>query len=99
MEEILTKWETPMQKKEAYDHLNNLIQMPGWKIITDIIEENVGELTESVLDPAEGMSEADINRLRDKIKLQRNFCRLPGMLMDGLTSGPVQKDVEFDAFE
>ena len=99
MDEILDRWKTDSEKKEVVNDLNNLVQMKGWKIITELIEENIKELSESVLDPAEGMGEAEINRLRDKIKLQKNFCRLPNILIEGLTTTAIKKEVEFDPYE
>lgn len=89
LEEYLVKYQTPESRKQLLEYILNGKTSPFWVFITEFLTKNIEDLTEAVLDP--GAIEAkEIDRIRDKIKLQKGLLKLPDTIIAGLTASAVE---------
>lgn len=99
IDELLEEYQTEDQKKEAIQFLMNIRDLEGWKIIKDVLERNIVDLTDIITDPPDGMKEKEINRLRGNVKLQKNFLILPDMLIDALSMKATKAEVDTSVYD
>lgn len=99
----LNKLTTPQAKMEAIEDLTNLSVSAGWLFLADFIKSNVRELEETIIDPfdVDGKllyTEDELNQLRHKVKLQKEFIKLPNNLIEKIDAAPLESDVDFDPY-
>lgn len=83
-------FDTQSKRDKAVSDLSGLIEHPGWKLYVQILEANIDFLKmqlEEGLD-AEGVEEtkADIDRIRDKLKICREMRDTPMTTIKKLTT-------------
>jgi hypothetical protein len=78
---------TDEKKADAMSAFTSLLAHPGWKLIEAIQDENI-EILKEQLENGLGDDETkeDIDRLRDKLSLVKEFRNLPANLIDKLQS-------------
>jgi hypothetical protein len=98
LEEYLTKYQTPESRKQLLEYMLNGKASPFWIFITEFLIKNIEDLTEAVLDP--GTIEAtEVDRLRDKIKLQKGLLKLPDTIIDGLGAVATENKTNIEVYE
>lgn len=79
-------FDTPEKKAGAVITFESLEMHPGWQLIVKIVTANIEVLKKQLLEGVEGETQADIQRLRDKIKDHENFINTPGNMKKEFTS-------------
>lgn len=93
-----------MDNTSKIELLNQLLENPGWKIITDHLKENLDWLTEQALD-------SDNEKMRQRVTLSKRelflkwrkyntiLMGLPQAIIESLKSGTaVEQPTDFDPF-
>jgi hypothetical protein len=98
LEEALIEYQEPAKRKHLMEILLGLQSNNGWLFLSEFLTNNATELTEVVLDPPDGMKADEVDRLRDKIKLQRNLVKLPDEIIKALNTSSTQIDTNLDPY-
>jgi hypothetical protein len=99
-------FQTEKSREEAKMQLKSLQVHPGWKLIKDVLKENIDALAEVILNPEEQNLDEEkekdrkyLKNLKDKRLLQQALLDLPGDLLKKLDDSPSGNNIEFDPFE
>lgn len=63
-----------------------LIQSPGWKLLEEILNENIAFLQEEILNGVENDTIENVRRLRDKLQAYKDAKNTPYMMIEKLDS-------------
>lgn len=97
LDEYLLNYQTPESRKQLLEYMINGQTMPFWTFMTEFLNKNIKDLSESIVEDEEinPEEEKDIKR---KIKLQKGLLRLPKIIIEALSASPVVNDVDTDSY-
>jgi ATP-dependent Lon protease len=79
-------FETQDEINIAISNFTTLKDHPGWKLIEEILDENLKVLREQLENGEEEETKDDIDRIRDKIALTKAFRNTPEEMIKKLQS-------------
>ncbi len=95
-------YDTPQKKQQAIVAFTDLLQHPGWQLIEKILLANIevvrNHLENGSNDPEYNETKADVDRLRDKLKILREMYNTPKDQLKKLEEVATE-EVELDPFD
>jgi len=70
-----TLLDTPEKRELAVSNFIDLLQHPGYVLLTEMVNVNISILTEKIL--LGGESEANMDRLRDRLQANKDIINTP----------------------
>jgi len=80
------QFETEGDKQLAISSFKQLKANNGWRLLVDIVEANIEELTNQILDGFEGETKERIDRKRDKIRAYKDIIGTPDSWIERLST-------------
>ena len=79
----------------------SLILSPGWQLYVQIADENIELIKQQIIDNPEGLDEAGVNLLRDRLHVMQDMRNKPQDIIKQYTteSEPDPEDDPFDTTE
>jgi len=92
-------FDTKEKREQAIAHFTNLLGQPGWKLIQDILDENIKVLVEQLKTPgSKDETKEDIDIMRNNLSLTETFRNTPEKLIEQLQSTETG-EIDIDPFE
>lgn len=78
----------------------NLLGNDGWTLMVQILNANIEVVQEQIVDRQPEQTEADMDRLRDKLRLMKEMRDMPQKMITSLTSDEtVDPDTDADPYD
>ena len=93
---------TEKDRTDAISAFTNLLNSEGWKLVVEILDANIEVLQEQLESGIENETKADVDRIRDKLRLSREMRDTPQTMIRKLeapvieTENPDPYDTEED---
>jgi len=81
-------FDTPEKVKTTIDSFRSLLVHPGWILFKQIADANIEVLREQLENGIESETKADVDRIRDKLKMLREMCSTPEIMIKKLEDKP-----------
>jgi len=95
-------YDTPEKINKAIDSFTDLLNNPGWILLVQIMDANIEVVRSQLENGIEGVeTKADIDRIRDKLRLMRDFINTPQDQLEKLktTEEDIPNDDPYDDVE
>jgi len=89
-------FDTEEKQQNAIATLRDGMNTPFWKLITDILKDNIELITEQIL---EGGKTKKMNRLRDRLKIHKEIVNTPKLMIKRLSPSPEGKEPNLDPYQ
>ncbi len=89
---------TEEKRKLAIEGLTSLLQHPGWKLIEQIIGENIKIIESQLLDGVEDETLEITERLRDKLRVHKDVLDTPKTMIKSFTDTPEGEEPSLDPY-
>lgn len=90
-------FDTPEKRNAAIADFTNLLTHPGWQLFEQIIEANVRVITSQLEDGIPNETKADVDRMRDKLKILRDMRDTPKTMIKSFQA-PIEQEERLDPY-
>jgi hypothetical protein len=91
-------FDTTEKIENAVSNFKNLLDHAGWQLFVAIVNENIEVVKDQILRKPEGMTEVEVDRLRDRLSIMEEMRDTPQNNIDKLTSEEEEVE-EIDPFD
>jgi len=95
----MTPSETPEEMEAAAANFKLLVESPGWKLLSEVINANIDVVRERIINGTENETTDSINRLRDKLTVYNEVLNTPRDMIERLTRSSEPEETEYDPYE
>ena len=94
----MIKLDTAKKRQDAISSFANLLNSEGWKLVVQILDANIEVLVQQLESGGENETKEDVDRIRDNLKLTRDFRNTPQDMIKKLEA-PVSEPQNPDPFD
>lgn len=88
----MISFDTDKEKQDAIASFTNLLNSDGWRLVVEILDGNIEVLREQLESGVEGETKADVDRIRDKLRLSVEMRNTPQDMIQKLESPASEPD-------
>ena len=78
-------FDTEEKAKKGITDFGNLMDTAGWKLLVEVVNENIDIVTERILVGSNKATKEDMDRLRDKLTVYKEIINTPEKMIKDLT--------------
>ena len=94
----MSLFESDKDKQLEVSSFTNLMNSPGWKLIVEILDENISIVTKQILSGSDEENQVNMDRLRDKLRVYEEVKDTPKLMIKALEA-PSSNPVKIDPYQ